>query len=136
MMNHYSRIVVTVFLCMSMTSLSCTRPGQRLLTVQIESNGTVVYEGIRGVPDNTPVTEMWNVLGDVPFESRVHDESPVEDEQNVRKLQGAIVVRIKHVNQQLGRTSVEDLTLHSIDSGASWSIDSAEIQRIKEAVGE
>ncbi len=135
-MNYYSRIVVTVFLCMSMTSLSCARPGQRLLTVQIESNGTVVYEGIRGVPDNTPVAEMWNVLGDVPFESRADDESPVDKEQNVRKLQGAIVVTIKHVDQQLARTSVEELTLHSIDSGASWSLESTEAQRIKEAAGE
>ncbi|MBL8816310.1 MAG: hypothetical protein JNL58_09785 [Planctomyces sp.] len=90
-MNHYSRIGFTVFFCMSMTSLACTRPGQRLLTVEIESNGTVVYEGIRGDPDNTPTAKMWNVLSDLPFESKVDDESTVEGKQSVRKLRGVVV---------------------------------------------
>jgi hypothetical protein len=120
-----------------MSALSCTPLGQRLLTVQIESNGKVVYEGIRGVPDSTPVVEMWDVLDDVPFEYTVKDGNAIEDDEtNTRKLEGALVLRVKHVNNELARASLEKLTLRSDDAGETWSLDGAEVERIKVAAGE
>ncbi len=136
-MKNYIRICFAALLCLLVTSLSCTPTvGQRLLTVQIESDGNVVYEGIRGVPDSTPVAKMWDVLGDVPFKSTANESSVLENEKNARALEGAIVVRIKHVNDELARASLKILTLRSDDAGASWSLDSAEVKRIKEAAGE
>ena len=133
---NFRRICIAALLCLSATSLSCM-PGQRLLTVQIESDGNVVYEGIQGVPDNTPVVEMWEVLGDVPFESTANESNvPEGNEKNARALEGAIVVRIKHVNNELARASLKKLTLRSNDAGASWSLDGAEVKRIKVAAEE
>ena len=137
-MNNYTRICLAALLCLLVTSLSCMpTPGQRLLTVQIDLDGNVVYEGIRGVPDNTPVVEMWDVLGDVPFEPTATENNGTEDgESNGRTLEGTIVVRIKHVNRELANASLEGLTLRSNDAEASWSLDAAEVARIKGAAEE
>jgi len=133
-MNYYTRSCIAALLCMSLSS--CTPSGQRLLTVQIESDGNVVFDGIRGVPDNTPVVEMWNVLGDIPFETTADDNSALDGEENARRLEGAIVVRIKHVDNELASASLKTLTLRSDDGGASWTLDGAEVKRIKVAAEE
>jgi hypothetical protein len=107
-------------------------PGQRLLTIQIESDGNVVYEGIRGVPDSTPVDGMWEVLGDVPFEPTDTQAHRTEDENaNERTLNGTVVLRIKHVDKELASASVEELALHYSDG--KWLLDAAEVSRIKQS---
>ncbi|WP_442508565.1 hypothetical protein SH528x_000088 [Novipirellula sp. SH528] len=122
--------------CCQAISLLYTPPGIRLLTVQIESNDNVVYEGIRGVPDNTPVVEMWDILGDVPFKSTAKGSSVLDDdEKNAGKLEGVIVVRIKHVDKKIANASLKKLTLRSVSAGASWTLDGAEVERIKADAG-
>ena len=137
-MNNNTRIVFAVLLCLSLTSLSCTPiPGQRLLTVQIESDGNVLYEGIRGVPDTTPVLEMWDFLGDISFQPTATEAKDADDgEANARTLDRAVVVRIKHVNKELAIASLERLTIRSKDNGESWSLDAAEAARIKKSAQE
>ncbi len=110
-------------------------PGQRLLTVQIESDGKVVYEGIRGVPDNTPVVEMWDVLDDVPFKPTTTKNNGAENDTTNRvTLEGAVVVRIKHVNRELANAALEELTFRHNKVEATWSLDAAEVARIKRSV--
>ncbi len=83
---------------LSVTSLSCTpMPGQRLLTVQIESDGNVVYEGIRGVPDNTPVFEMWDVSATFDLNPPPVKATVQKRPMNARTLEGAVV----HTHQTL-----------------------------------
>ena len=57
--------------------VGCLPLGQRLLVFEIEQNGEVVLSGFRGVPADTPVKRMWDVVGDadsyktvtkIPFE--------------------------------------------------------------------
>lgn len=135
-MNHRTRIYFATLFCLSISSMACSPPGQRLLTVQIESNGNVEYEGIRGVPDSTPVVQMWDVIGDIPFEYIAKNGSFVNDKKTTRELKGALVVRIKHVNKELANASLTRLTLRSSDAGALWSLDGAEVKRIKVSAGE
>ncbi len=137
-MNNYSRIAVASLLCLCLTSVSCTPlPGQRLLTVQIESDGSVLYEGIRGVPDTTPVVEMWDELSDISFKSIASTNKDAEDgETNTRTVEGTVIVRIKHVNEELTSVSLKKLTIRSNDNGASWSLDAAEAARINESAEE
>ena len=137
-MNGNPRTRIAVLLCVLLTSVACTpTPGQRLLTVQIEADGNVVYEGIRGVPDRTPVVEMWDVLDDVPFRlTATEDKVSETGEANIRTLEAAVVVRIKHVGRELASSLLKELTLQSKDGGTSWSLDAAEVARIKESAEE
>ena len=79
---------------------------------------------------------MWNVLGDIPFETTADDNSALDGEENARRLEGAIVVRIKHVDNELASASLKTLTLRYDDGGASWTLDGAEVKRIKVAAEE
>jgi len=128
-----TRIYFAVLLSLTVTALSCVpMPGQRLLNVQIELEGTVIFEGIRDVPDSTPVVEMFDVLGDIPFESIANEGNALDDdEKNIRVLEGAIVVRIEHVNNELARATLKRITLRSHDAEATWTLDDAEVERIK-----
>lgn len=127
------RIVFVVMLCLTLASISCV-PGQRLLTVQAETDGSVVYEGMRAVPDSTPVVELWDVLDDVSFEPvAVEQEFTDENANNPRVLEGAIVVRIKHVKNELADASIKKLTLRHAASENAWKIERTEIERIKVA---
>ena len=135
-MKNCQWIALAALLFLSAMLGSCI-PGQRLLTVQIESEGRVVYEGIHGVPDTTPVEDMWNVIGEVPFHSMAKQNDALgEAKKDVRELEGSIVVRIKHVDDELTRVALKGLTIHSSDSGASWSLEGDEVKRVKEAVAE
>ncbi len=96
----------------------------------LASNGNIVYSGIRGVPDSTRVNEMWDVLGDIPLELTDSDKNSTEDASG-RILDGAITVRIKHVDRVLASVALEHLELRSISG--KWSLDAAEVSRIKKS---
>ena len=86
----------------------------------------MAFEGKRGVPDNTPVDEMWNELGEVSFKAKT--AGPVSEE-----LDGDVVIRIKHVDRELAKVSLTALSLQADTAESAWSIDSAEGERIKTA---
>ena len=113
--------------------LSCTPSGQRLLTVQILHDGVVLYEGQRGVPDYTPVEEMWEEVSDISFVDVVGDDSVQNDSEEIRDISGEIVIRIWHVEQKLTECSFGKLSLHRQDAGDSWIIASPSAKRIREA---
>lgn len=107
-------------------------PGQRLLTVQIEKNGAVVYEGFHGVPDATPVPDMWDVLEDIPFEPIERGDSKADSEDATKQtMDGSIVVRIKHVDTVLVTSEMKSLTITSQQDG--WSLDRDQVSRIKQS---
>lgn len=106
-------------------------PGQRLLTVQIEKDGAVVYEGFHGVPDTTPVPDMWDVLEDIPFEPIERGDSNADSEDVAeRTMDGSIIVRIKHVDTVLATSDLKSLTVTSHQDG--WSLNSDQVSRIKQ----
>ncbi len=107
---------------------ACGHVGQRLLTVQIELDGQVVLEGIRGVPDNMPVDEMWDVLGEVAFAAK--GGPPSGD------LEGEVVVRIKHVDRELASANLKNLKLTPNDAGSEWSLPQGQVERIKQAASD
>jgi hypothetical protein len=122
-------------LSLATMSTSCQpMPGQRLLTVQIEAHGELTFEGSQGVPDTTPVVRMWDALGDVRFEP-VADESDSSDKASdkARVVDGDVVVRIKHVDDELVSVSVNTLTLRYDDVEGAWILDPAEAERVKAA---
>jgi hypothetical protein len=115
------------------TTASCVHVGQRLLTIQIELDGQVAFEGIRGVPDNMPVEQMWDVLDDVSFKSVDTETTSRLSDQKARSLEGRVVVRIKHVDRELANTSLTSLTLAKDTTGGSWLLPADEVKRIKQA---
>ena len=133
-MKRLSRGVSVVLL---LATVSCLHYGQRLLTIQIERDGQVVFEGIRGVPDNMPIKEMFDVVGSVAFKSTAADtKASGGSETQARSLAGKIVVRIKHVDLELASATLETLSLHSDATGAAWSIGETEVARLKQAMTE
>ena len=126
-MRRFQHLMIALVL---FSTTSCVHVGQRLLTIQIEVDGQVVLEGIRGVPDNTPVNEMWDVLGDVSFMSMSAEH------EHPDTLNGNVVVRIKHVDRQLTSAKLKTLSLQPDDAGSEWSIGKDEAERIKQAASD
>jgi hypothetical protein len=107
-----------------LTTISCTHAGQRLLTIQIELNGRVVFQGIRGVPDNLAIDKIWNIIGDVTFTSD-------SDQPQTIELTGDIVVRIKHVESELANAKLEALSLECDTTNSGWRLQEGEANRVK-----
>ena len=130
MKNRNFAILVGLLLPMA----CCLPPGQRLLTVQIELDGVITFEGIRGVPDYIPVDQMWDVLQDVPFHLRnASATKPDSPDANACSLNGKIVVRIQHVDEELDTAKLTSLTLCKGESGSSWLLKEGEALRVKRA---
>jgi hypothetical protein len=94
-------------------------------------DGQVTFEGIRGVPDNMPVDEMWDVLGDVHFE--IDEDAVSHLDALTQDLTGSIVVRIKHVDDELGMASLSSLSLSREAIGSSWLLGDGVTDRVKRA---
>ena len=107
--------------------IGCLPAGQRLLSVEIELNGQVVFEGIRGVPDSTPRIEMWDILPDTPLRATDDASELIRDEQTT--LADA-VVRISHVESTLLSANVESLQLVASDQ-QTWRISAANADQIR-----
>jgi hypothetical protein len=105
---------------------SCGHVGQRLLTIQIELDGQVVFEGRRGVPDNMAVDKMWDVLADVSFKAKTEQQPPDE-------INGDVVVRIKHVDRELTSAKLKTLSLRPGVNDSTWSLGKDEAERVKRA---
>ncbi len=134
-MHAIRSIGLVAIACLPLTSVSCM-PGQRLLTIQIEVDGSVVYEGSRGVPDNTSVTEMWEVLGDVRFEpSHIESSSSKEGSDSIRFIEGEIVLRIVHVKDALADAQLDELKLRYDAEEDAWRLEKSEVGRIKTTFG-
>jgi hypothetical protein len=111
---------------------SCAHLGQRLLHIEIECDGDVVFTGMRGVRDDMPVEEMWNTLSDVPFELAADSTVTVtgEDEQTC-KLTGNVVVRIKHVESELAAISLSSISLTRNEENDSWSLSKDQSEQFR-----
>ena len=112
-------------------------PGQRLLTFQIEVDGHVAFEGIRSVSDSAPKDELWYVLGAVRFDST--GTPPSGESIDVRSsdarssdAQGGVVVRIRHVEREMGVVRVAKLALsRTVDE--SWRLDGESVEVVQRA---
>ena len=113
---------------------SCRFPhvGQRLLDIEIEQDGKPAFSGIRGVRDDMPVKQMWDVLGDVPFEAS-GDEVPGTTDRDADSvtLTGKVLIRIKHVDRVLAETTVSELKLVRSGGTPTWMLAAGEGQRIR-----
>jgi len=129
------RIGLALLLCLSVMCVSCM-PGQRLLTVQIEVGGQVAFEGIRGVPDTTPIAQMWDVLSDIHFQPSTTESIAPADNTATHTLEGPVVVRILHTDDQLASATLKKLTLRPNNAADAWTLGEAEVQQIKTAARE
>jgi hypothetical protein len=122
----------TVLLCLALAS--CSHVGQRLLHIQIEVDNQLEFTAIRGVRDDMPVDQMWDVLPDVRFEIAANSADSFEEiGDGTRTLNGDVVVRILHVNRELSRAVLSSLSVTRNLDGHSWSISKSECERIKKA---
>lgn len=110
---------------------SCAPPGQRLLDVEIEVNGQVVFEGFRGVRDTMPVDRMWEVVGEIAFDPAAG--IALDSLEPVEVLAGSIVVRISHTGDELATASLDSMSLALNPGTKTWSLDDASRQRLLQA---
>ena len=104
--------------------------GQRLLTFQIEVDGAIAFEGLRGVAGSMSVERMWGVLPDVCFERSNHVDAASSPESDVHSLSGQIVVRIVHVKNELAKSTLQSLTLQKNADGSDGSLQESEAERV------
>ena len=119
-------------LCLTGCSSISLPSGQKLLTVQIESQGQVVLQGIVGVSDRMAVDQMWNVLGDLRFESTHDIFQPKETGQQSRSIVGTAIVKILHVDEVLASRKIDSLSVVERGEG-EWCFSATELSRIKQA---
>jgi hypothetical protein len=116
---------------------SCGLPhvGLRLLHIDIVQDGTPAFSGICGVPDDTPINQMWDVLGDVPLEA-FGDEAPgtTDKDADAVTLTGKVLIRIKHVDRVLAETTVSELKLVRSGGTSTWTLAAGEGERIRRQI--
>jgi hypothetical protein len=98
--------------------------GQRLLNFEIQLDDQIQFTGFRGVNDNMPIDQMWDVLASITFE-------PVDKESITLTYQGKVVILIKHVDDKLDSISTGTLTLSRSAETNSWSLNQQEVDRLK-----
>ena len=128
------RAVFVLPLCLAMVSCHM---GQRYLTFEIEVDEKVVLAGHRGVPDDTPVDEMWDRLDDISFD--VPEDSTSELEAAAGQsltLDGNVVVRIRHVDRELSRAAVSSLTLTRDTPSSAWTLSESDLEQFQRANAE
>jgi hypothetical protein len=105
--------------------------GQRLLNFEIQLDDQIQFTGFRGVNDNMPIDQMWDVLASITFEP-VDKESITNDpQQTTLTYQGKVVILIKHVDDKLDSISTGTLTLSRSAETNSWSLNQQEVDRLK-----
>jgi hypothetical protein len=105
--------------------------GQRLLNFEILLADKIQFTGFRGVNDNMPVPQMWDVLADITFEPVDKKSITNDPRQTTLSYQGNVVIRIKHVDEELDSISTETLTLSRSETTNDWSLNQKEIDRLK-----
>jgi hypothetical protein len=116
---------------------SCRLPhvGQRLLHIHIVQDGKPVLSGIRGVPDNTPVNQMWDVIDDVSLETSANELLRTdENDADSLTLTGKVLIRIKHVDKVLAESTVSELKLVRSGGTSTWTLAAGEGERIRKVV--
>jgi hypothetical protein len=78
-----------------------------------------------------PVHQMWDVLADVTFKPVDTETKTDTPSQTTLTYQGKVVIRIKHVDDELDNISTETLTLSKSAETNSWSLNQQEVDRLK-----
>jgi len=106
-------------------------PGQRLLSFEILLYDQNQFTGFLGVNDHLPVPQMWNVLPEVTFEP-VEKESILNDpRQATVSYKGNVLIRMKHVDEELDSIATENLTLSRSATTNAWSLNPKDIERLQ-----
>jgi hypothetical protein len=105
--------------------------GQRLLHFEILVDEHIQLSGLRGVNDNMPVHQMWNVLADVTFTPVAKETRTDAPNQTIVTYQGKVVIRFRHVDNVLDSISTESLTLSRSQATDFWSLNQGEFDRLK-----
>lgn len=105
--------------------------GQRLLHFEILVDDQIQLSGLRGVNDNMPIQQMWDVLPDITFEPVDKETQTDAPNQTTLTYQGKIVIRIKHVDEELDSISTKTLTLSKSETTNAWSLSQKDNERLK-----
>ena len=112
----------------------CTFPGQRLLYIEIAVDGETRLEARRGVPDSTPIEEMWDVLVDLQFAAPeiASEASKSRSKPGVEwNPEEEVTVTIFHGESELASSTVESLAWIPTEDG--WVLQVGELERLKRA---
>ena len=124
----------SVVLVLLMMLSGCSFPGQRLLHLEISVDGEIQLEGMRGVPDSTPIEKMWDILPEVEFAASEKATGQTADSQsNLEELSGEVTVTIFHGDSNLASSTVQSLSLSPNPDGSGWILQPGELDRLKGA---
>ena len=105
--------------------------GQRRLCFEILVADQIQFMGFRGVNDNMPIHQLWDVFTDIAFEPVVKETETNEPKWWEVHFKGKVVIRIKHVDEELDSISTKTLTLSRSETTNAWSLRQKDIDRLK-----
>jgi hypothetical protein len=78
-----------------------------------------------------PIAQIWNIVPDITFESFDKKSKTDAPDQTTLTYKGKIVIRIKHVDEELDSISTKTLTLLRSETTNVWSLSQKDINRLK-----
>lgn len=125
-MIHAQRIIILTLIFTLSGAIGCVLPGQRLLTIQIERDDMTIFSGNYGVPDNTPVDKMFDIVAQVDLDATTAYSKTVNSQQKVEEpqesLPGQLVLLIFHSDKELARRNISNLEMSQVSEGKHWRV--------------
>jgi hypothetical protein len=128
-----SAIAAVVLLAIALASCMS---GQRYINVSIDRDGTRILEAGYGVSDALDARAIWNTLQEAHFESSAAIEPDAADPLKAA-LRGKIRIVIRHVQNQIASTQVDELRLiRASNTSEQWLLAPGEANRTARAPGQ
>lgn len=113
--------------------LGCfTVPGQRLLTVQIELDGTSILESLWAVSDSLTKQEAWKTMVNAPLEP-VNRWQPVASTGDSATVNGNITMQLDHASQTYIKLITNEIKLVK-DKTGSWKFAKETVEKLAQEV--
>ena len=127
MIDTNRRIAFSVLAIVLAGASGCAFPGQRLLTIEIDRDGLTIFSGNYGVPDSTPVDEMFDVVTKVNLDAtnasnKTVSQSEAAGGEAQESLPGQLTLRIKHSGEELALRKISNLEMSQVSEGKYWRV--------------
>lgn len=130
-MKQLYQSLVLGFICYFSTGCFVA-PGQRLLTVQIEQDGTSILESLWGVSDSLTKPEAWKTLVNATLEP-VNGWQPAATSGDNAVVKGQITIQLNHTANPYITLKTEELNLVK-DKTGKWKLSKETIDKLAQNV--
>ena len=122
---------------LAFAAAGCHPWGMRLLSLEVQHGGEVVYQSSFDVRDDKGTAEIWDEAGENLFADGLSAPEAFTFPEDTRAhLDGTVDVRIAHGDGIISEVSLEGLDLiRSSEDTTDWRLPREEILRAKAAAG-